>query len=220
MGYSPEDQLFLQAGWLVASWASNMVAPLWVDRMSRPTLMTIGLAGCCFSVIMEAAFVATYGDTHNKAGLGACAAFNFLFVFFYGGFLDGVTWWYTAEIFPTHLRAQGMTIGMFTYALTNIVWLQAAPTAFASIGWRYYLFFIVFTALGAVVVWFTFPDTLNRPLEEVAKLFGDDDLVAAYQDHGLVITSADDHKGTIENGTGEQPVVHEENVHHVEGEKA
>jgi polyferredoxin len=70
-----------------------------------------------------------------------------------------------------------------TYAATNIVWLQAAPTAFASMGWRYYLFFIIFTAIGAVVVWFTFPDTLNMPLEEIAKLFGDDDLVVAYQSH-------------------------------------
>jgi hypothetical protein len=55
--------------------------------------------------------VATYGSSANKAGLGAAVAANYLFVFSYGGFLDGVTWWYAAEIFPTHLRSHGVTVG-------------------------------------------------------------------------------------------------------------
>jgi hypothetical protein len=45
--------------------------------------------------------------------------------------LDGTQYVYFAEIFPNHLRAKGMTIGMASIALMNIMWLQAAPTAFA-----------------------------------------------------------------------------------------
>lgn len=81
-----------------------------------------------------------------------------------------------------------MAIGMGTYALSNMVWLQSAPTAFANTGWKYYLFFIVITFLGACAIYFTFPDTLHKPLEEVAELFGDTDLVVAYQRHGLTTT--------------------------------
>ncbi|KAL6240266.1 hypothetical protein RBB50_012832 [Rhinocladiella similis] len=185
LGYSNKDQLFLQAGWVMAAFLFNMLAPIWVDRMPRPRLMLIGFSGCVSSVVIQMALLASYGDTTNKAALGACVAFLYLFVSFYGGFLDGVTWWYTGEIFPTHIRAHGMTIGMATYAVTNIVWLQAAPTAFKNIGWRYYLFFIAFTSVGTIIIWLTFPDTLNKPLEEIAALFGDDDLVAAYEDYGL-----------------------------------
>lgn len=160
----------------------NLVALLIIDRLARPKLITLGLAGCVVVVSCEAALVATYRDSGNKAGLGACVAFLYLFNVTYGCCLDGITWWYTAEIFPTHLRAHGMTLNMATYALTNIIWLQAAPTAFANIGWKYYLFFISITTVGTVVIYFTFPDTLNKSLEQVAGLFGDDDLVAAYQD--------------------------------------
>lgn len=33
---------------------------------------------------------------------------------------------------------------------------------------------------GALYIFFRFPNTLGLPLEEVARLFGDDDLVAVY----------------------------------------
>ncbi|KAH0830952.1 Sugar transporter family protein [Fonsecaea pedrosoi] len=180
--YNNKDQLLLQASWLIESFLMNLVALLIIDRLPRPTLITIGLAGCVVVVSCEAALVATYRDSGNKAGLGACVAFLYMFNVTYGCFLDGVTWWYTAEIFPTHLRAHGMTLNMAMYALTNIIWLQAAPTAFANIGWKYYLFFICITTVGTIIIWWTFPDTLNKPLEEVAQLFGDNDLVVAYQD--------------------------------------
>lgn len=139
--------------------------------------MGIGLTGCLVSLCVFTALLATYNGTDHRAGLAAAVAMIFIFPLSYGGFLDGVTWWYAAEIFPTHLRAQGMTIAMATYCVSNIIWLQAAPTAFKTIEWKFYLFFIVITAIGTVVIYTTFPDTLNKPLEEVARLFGDEDLV-------------------------------------------
>jgi hypothetical protein len=45
--------------------------------------------------------------------------------------LDGTQYIYFSEVWPNHLRAKGMTIAMATIALVNIMWLQAAPTAFA-----------------------------------------------------------------------------------------
>jgi hypothetical protein len=36
--------------------------------------------------------------------------------------------------------------------------------------------------VGAAIAWFTFPDTTHCSLEEVARLFGDDDLVAIYRE--------------------------------------
>lgn len=48
-------------------------------------------------------------------------------------------------------------------------------------GWRFYLCFIIPGTIGALVMWFVFPDTKGLPLEEVAALFGDADEVAIYQ---------------------------------------
>jgi hypothetical protein len=96
-------------------------------------------------------------------------------------FLEAISWYYASEIFPTHLRAKGMTLGVIGFCLIDILWLELAPTAFASIAWKYYLVFICVSVVSAAVIFFTFPNTLHMPLEEVAKLFGDDDLVAVYQ---------------------------------------
>lgn len=152
----------------------NVLAVLIVDRLPRHHLITIGLIGALASLCAECAIQAQYLGTTNQAALRAGVAMLYVYVFFYGVFLDGPTFFYLGEIFPTHLRAQGMTMGMASLCLADIIWLQAAPTAFKSIGWRYYLFFIVITALGTVWVFFTFPDTRNLPLEEIGRLFGDE----------------------------------------------
>jgi MFS family permease len=81
---------------------------------------------------------------------------------------------YFAELFPNHLRNKGMTIGMAAISLMNIMWLQAAPTAFKNISWRFYLCFIIPAYLFAIVCWFFYPNTKGLALEEIAALFGDD----------------------------------------------
>lgn len=85
------------------------------------------------------------------------------------------------EIFPTHLRAKGGTLCVACYCLINIMWLQVAPIAFDHIGWRFYMVFLSLAVVEGFIMLFTFPNTLNKPLEEIAAMFGDDDLVAIYQ---------------------------------------
>ncbi|KAI1608338.1 MFS transporter [Exophiala viscosa] len=188
LGYDNKQQLFLQAGYLTAATFANMSAVLFVDRISRPLLVTIGMGGCIVSLIAETALIAKYAASTNLAGLRAAVAFLYIYVFFFGAFLDGPTWWYTPEFFPMHLRAHGIAISTATYAITNIIWTASAPTAFANIGWKYYLFFIILSTIGTVYIWFTFPDTKNKPLEEVAALFGDNDIVVALQANGFTGT--------------------------------
>jgi hypothetical protein len=63
----------------------------------------------------------------------------------------------------------------------NIIWLQAAPTAFLNIGWKFYLAFIIPGSIGGVAMWIWWPDTNGVPLEEIAAIFGDGDEVAVYR---------------------------------------
>lgn len=63
----------------------------------------------------------------------------------------------------------------------NIIWLQAAPTAFDKIGWKFYLCFIIPGTIGGIIMWVYWPDTNGLPLEEVAAIFGDEEEVAIYQ---------------------------------------
>lgn len=65
-----------------------------------------------------------------------------------------------------------MNIGVAGICLMNIIWLQAAPTAFQNIGWKFYLCFIIPGCIAAAGIFFYFPDTWGIPLEEVAAIFG------------------------------------------------
>jgi len=143
--------------------------------------MSVGVLVCATVLAIETGLVSGLGKDNSHARLAGAAAFLFLFLCSFNLFIEGPSWYYASEIFPTHIRSKGMTINVIGFALINILWLEIAPTAFASIGWKYYLVFICISVFGAGTIFFTFPDTLRKPLEEVAALFGDDDLVAIYQ---------------------------------------
>ncbi|KAK5069876.1 hypothetical protein LTR64_007942 [Lithohypha guttulata] len=181
LGFSPVKQLLYPAAWLVFALGMNVAGMFLVDRFNRPKYMSFGVMGCMATLIIEAALVANFVPSNNNAALQAAVAMFFIYQIFYGACLDGTQFSYLGELFPTHLRAKGVCLGVSMISLMNIIWLQSAPEAFLAIGWRFYLCFIIPGTIGALVMWFVFPDTKGLPLEEVAALFGDADEVAIYQ---------------------------------------
>lgn len=162
-----------------------MLAPFicmtFVDKVSRTYLLAAGFFLCMLTLIVLAAVQKTYLGSNNDSALAACVAMTYLYVLFYVVFLDGPLFFYVGEIWPSHVRVRGFTICTVANCLSNIVWTSAAPSAFESIGWAYYIFFIVQAALGGLAAFFIFPDTARKPLEEIAALFGDQDEVVVFQ---------------------------------------
>ncbi|TKA44871.1 hypothetical protein B0A54_03161 [Friedmanniomyces endolithicus] len=181
LGFSPVQQLLYPAAWLTFAWGMNALAMLLVDRFPRPKYMAFGVLGCMSTLIVEAALVATYLGTSNKSALLACVAMFFVFQVFYALCLDGTQFSYLGEVFPTHIRAKGICLGVAMISLMNIMWLQSAPIAFINIGWKFYLALIIPGSIGGVLMFLYFPDTNGVPLEEVAAIFGDADEVAVYE---------------------------------------
>lgn len=66
----------------------------------------------------------------------------FLAVYSMGVDVAGVVFY--SELFPNHIRAKGVCLSMATVALADLVYLQATTTAFANIGWRFYLVSVAF----------------------------------------------------------------------------
>jgi MFS family permease len=165
----------------MTSFVSNLFATIFVDRIPRNVLIVTGLLLCMTFVILTTALSANFIQTDNKPALRATIAMLYLYIVSYAITIEGPNFYYTAEIFPSHLRAKGMTLAMASLCVGDIIWLVSAPTAFKNIGWKFYICFIVVTAIGATWIAFTFPDTRKKPLEEIAKMFGDEDLVMVYQ---------------------------------------
>lgn len=174
LGLYDSMPLLLYAVYL--TWASlmNYMSTFIIDRVGRVRLMVFGLIGGTVAVICEAAMVAEFSGTHNKIGNGFGVFFLFLFVTFYGGCLDATTYVYSAEIFPTHARGLGMGLSIFTQFCTTLVYTQVAPIAFSTINWRYYLVFIILPVIGAVLMFFKFPETKELSLEDISRVFEDE----------------------------------------------
>jgi hypothetical protein len=61
---------------------------------------------------------------------------------------------YISEIFPNHLRSQGVALAISTFYLSSEITLVAAPVAMNEIGWKFYLVLICPSVVYIVLVWF------------------------------------------------------------------
>ncbi|OAL40054.1 hypothetical protein AYO20_00472 [Fonsecaea nubica] len=238
LGYDTLYQLIFQCGWITVGIIGNLVGALIMDWTGRKPLLVMGVAGCCVSLILEAAMVSSFAEeATNKAGLrmGVAAAYLFLLVYSIGIDVAGVVFY--SELFPNHLRAKGLSLSICVIALTDLVYLQVAATAFTNIGWKFYLVFIIISGLGTFFAYFYLPETKNIPLEEMAKLFGDEvavyaeDLHVDHRTHELIVDEHghhDIHKVATEAGvprssTGgdveKQGAVPRTSVEHVEAQQ-
>jgi len=183
LGYNSHQQICLQAGYHTVPILGNLVGALLIDRIGRRPLMLAGLGGCAVMLSIEAAIVATFtgeGKVHNTSGLNMGVAALYMFIFMYAIGVDVAGIVFFGEMFPNHIRGKGFSLTVATKALTDLVYLEAASTAFANIGWRFFLLFICITTVGFVVMWIYLPETKGLPLEEVAAIFGDQDEVMLY----------------------------------------
>ncbi|KAK5242219.1 hypothetical protein LTR20_006765 [Exophiala xenobiotica] len=212
LGYNELDTLFFLAGWVGIVALAPLLCMTFVDKVSRTYLIASGFFLCMCTLIVEAALQANYLGTDNAAGLAGGVAMTYLYVFFYVICMDGPMFFNIGEIWPSHVRVQGFAIGICSMCICNIVWTAAAPTAFANIGWKYYIFFIVQAAIGGVATLLYFPNTLKKPLEEIAALFGDADEVVVFQgdldqsrfDNGIHVKDSDEKDERVEIVEGEE----------------
>ena len=52
------------------------------------------------------------------------------------------------------------------------------PIALESIGWKYYIVFLVIIVLYGVTAWLTYPETRGHTLEQIAHIFAGDEAAA------------------------------------------
>ncbi|KEZ41756.1 hypothetical protein SAPIO_CDS6731 [Scedosporium apiospermum] len=162
--YDKESQFIFHACSTMAGTVMSPFAVWIVDRVPRNKLMAIS-------------------EANNVHGLRAAVSMMFIFFAAFNGGVDCTLWPYLGEIFPTHLRVKGMALAVASITLTDVVWLQAAPTALENIGWKFYMCFICPAILMSLWIYFFAPDTWGVPLEEVAAMFGDRDELYYADEH-------------------------------------
>ncbi|KFY25440.1 hypothetical protein V491_01738 [Pseudogymnoascus sp. VKM F-3775] len=83
----------------------------------------------------------------------------------------GVTFVYAAEIAPLQLRAAVNSVSTAMVWITNFLLAEVTPIGFSSIKNRYYIVFAVTNFCILPLVFFFFPETSGRTLEEIDEVF-------------------------------------------------
>lgn len=167
IGLSPFTSRILAAAngteYFLASW----IAVFTIERFGRRSLMLFGAVGMSASM---AVLAGTTSQTGTAPGVVA-AAFLFIFnTFFAVGWL-GMTWLYPAEIVPLRIRAPANALSTSANWAFNFMVVMITPVAFESIGYQTYIIFAVINAFIVPVVYFFYPETAYRSLEEMDTIF-------------------------------------------------
>ncbi|KAJ5086772.1 hypothetical protein NUU61_008079 [Penicillium alfredii] len=139
-----------------------------IEKVGRRTLMLIGAAG--MSISMAVLAITTSFEHQSKPGVAA-AVFLFVFnTFFAWGWL-GMTWLYPAEIVPLRIRAPANALSTSANWIFNFLVVMITPVAFDSIKYKTYIIFAVINAAIFPIVYFFYPETAYRSLEEMDTIF-------------------------------------------------
>jgi sugar porter (SP) family MFS transporter len=137
----------------------------------RPLLLySIIFSSICFAIITGTSKMAI-DNPANSAAANTTVAFIFIF-----GIVFSIGWtplqsMYIAETLPTTTRAKGTAVGNFSSAVASTVLQYSSGPAFEKIGYYFYLVFVFWDLLEAVFMYFFFPETKDRTLEELDEVF-------------------------------------------------
>jgi len=147
-----------------------------LDRVGRKPPLLWGAVGMTISLAIEAAINAKFpGDTStNRAAQQAGIAFIILFsTLFFSTSFGPVSWVYQSEIFPMRVRAIATAVCTCANWASNVLISQISPIGMTKLGYKFYILFVCTNAANFFIVWFLFPETKGKTLEEMDAVFGD-----------------------------------------------
>ncbi|KAK7986987.1 hypothetical protein PG988_001975 [Apiospora saccharicola] len=175
LGLSGTETSLLATGVVgIAMFLATIPAVLYVDRLGRKPVLTIGalgMASCHYIIAILVAKNAGRWQDQQAAGWAACAMV-WLFVIHFGYSWGPCSWILVAEVWPLSTRPYGVSLGASSNWMNNFIVGQVTPDLLQKIGYGTYLLFGILTTIGAAFIWFYVPETKRLTLEEMDVVFG------------------------------------------------
>ncbi|GKU10440.1 unnamed protein product [Fusarium langsethiae] len=150
----------------------SLIGARLTDKAGRRPLLLYSIVACSaiFAVITGTSKMAV-DDKSNINAANTTIAFVFLF-----GVVFSLGWtaqqsMYIAETLRTSTRAKGTALGNFASSCISLVLAYSSGPAFEKIGYYFYLVFVFWDLLEAIFIFFFFPETKDRTLEELNEVF-------------------------------------------------
>ena len=165
-------QLIINACLSVWSFLSAAFFATLVDRAGRRRLFLCGMGGMGISYIIWTICSAINQEKDFKDKGFAAAVLLMIFIFSACYHMcSPVAPTYIMEVVPYSLRAKASMMYQLTGNLAGIYNSFANPVAMDAISWRYYIVWCVVIGINFTLIFFFFPETKGKGLEEVAEIF-------------------------------------------------
>ena len=167
--FQGERQLSLILGGVFASVYALATIPSFflIDTFGRRNLFLLGALGqgisftICFGCLVDP-------TPENSKG---AAVGIYLFITFFAFTILPLPWIYPPEINPLRTRTFATAISTCTNWITNFGVVMFTPVFMDASAWGAYLFFALMNYLFVPVIFFFYPETAGRTLEEIDIIF-------------------------------------------------
>lgn len=138
-----------------------------IERVGRRRLFIYGTIGQMLSMFLV--FACLIPGSPQAAKGAAVGLFTYIASF--GATWLPLPWLYPAEVNPIRTRGKANAISTCSNWMFNFLIVMVTPIMVANIGWGTYLFFAAVNACFLPILYFFYPETAGRSLEEIDIIF-------------------------------------------------
>ena len=169
------NSIFAQAGFdkvsgdlqAVAVGATNllftMIAMSIIDKVGRKTLLLVGSVGTAICLAGVSVIFFTQSNQYMMVYLLVG------YIAFFGFSQGAVIWVFISEVFPNSVRSKGQALGSFTHWAMAALVSWSFPVLAAKSGGVPFVFFSIMMIVQFFVVFFFYPETKGKSLEQLQK---------------------------------------------------
>ncbi|KAF9226436.1 general substrate transporter [Gyrodon lividus] len=146
---------------------ASLIAIFLIDRVGRRKLMLFGAVGQCLTMVL----LAVLGSVKGSGAQVVSSVLLFVFNSFFAVGWLGMTWLYPAEIVGLRIRAPANALSTASNWIFNFMVVMVTGPSFNDISWGTYIVFAALNAFIVPIVYFFFPETAGRSLEDMDVIF-------------------------------------------------
>ncbi|CAE7204472.1 unnamed protein product [Rhizoctonia solani] len=145
-----------------------LLCSIWlIEKVGRRKLMIFGAVGQTITMVL----LTVLGSIDRSSTNYASAVLLFVFNSFFAVGWLGMTWLYPAEITPLRIRQPANALSTASNWAFNFMVVMVTGPSFQNIGYHTYTVFACLNAFIIPVVYFYFPETSGKSLEDMDVVF-------------------------------------------------
>ncbi|KAF7343307.1 General substrate transporter [Mycena venus] len=162
---------------------ATIPAIIYIDSWGRRPMLLAGTLAMGFWLFLVGGLQAKFGHwgtvdnsrvwviTDHDSATKAIIVCSYLFVCSFAVTMGPVSWTYPAEIFPTKVRGKAVSLATSANWVFNFALAWAVPPGLSNIAYKTYFIFGTFNFAAFLHIFFMYPETVGRSLEEIEEVF-------------------------------------------------